>query len=155
MRDGTLTIRDLDRTDVDAVLQISEQLNLSRWSRSDIDSELESKDSLMLVATLADEPIGFIIGRRIPGSREGEIDGEIYNIGVLPKYHRTGIGGSLLRGFIATLRDQKIINVWLEVRAGNLSAIGFYRRYGFIEIVTRKAYYTDPVEDAIVMCLKL
>ena len=43
---------------------------------------------------------------------------------------------------------------FLEVRAGNVPAIGLYAAEGFKEIDRRKAYYRDPVEDAVIMCLE-
>ncbi|MGH2435444.1 MAG: ribosomal protein S18-alanine N-acetyltransferase, partial [bacterium] len=39
----------------------------------------------------------------------------------------------------------------LEVRKSNQTAQALYRKYGFREIGTRKGYYSDNREDAIVM----
>jgi [ribosomal protein S18]-alanine N-acetyltransferase len=37
------------------------------------------------------------------------------------------------------------------VRASNVEAQALYRRFGFAPVGVRKAYYTHPVEDALVM----
>jgi ribosomal-protein-alanine N-acetyltransferase len=53
------------------------------------------------------------------------------------------------------LRHQGVREVMLEVRAGNKAAQGFYRFLGFAEEGRRPAYYADPVEDAILMRLRI
>ncbi len=148
---GKLTVRRLMPTDIDDVCRISELAGLSKWTRSDLSEELERTDSYMSLALIGTEPVGFIVGRRVPGADDQSSDAELYNIGVLPNFQGKSIGSELLAGFFDWMREQGIINVWLEVRAGNLSAIKFYRRHGFGQIDIRKAYYPDPIEDAIVM----
>jgi ribosomal-protein-alanine N-acetyltransferase len=44
--------------------------------------------------------------------------------------------------------------VYLEVRAGNVSARRLYKRFGFRELGVRRGYY-GPGQDAIVMELRL
>ena len=44
--------------------------------------------------------------------------------------------------------------VYLEVRAGNVSARRLYRRLGFRDLGVRRGYY-GPGQDAIVMELRL
>ena len=39
----------------------------------------------------------------------------------------------------------------LEVRASNQAARTLYRQMGFAQISTRPKYYTNPVEDAVLM----
>ena len=148
---GDLTIRTLRPSDVDAVYELSQDLGLSRWSRSDLNEELERQDSFMLLAVFDHQPVGFMVGRQVPGTDEGTVDAEIYNIGVVTRFHRKGIGGKLVSTFFAWANANTIVSVWLEVRAANLSAVSFYKRYGFEEIVTRKGFYSDPIDDAIVM----
>ena len=41
--------------------------------------------------------------------------------------------------------------IFLEVRAGNVPAVGLYDSFGFREIDRRKNYYRNPDEDALVM----
>jgi ribosomal-protein-alanine N-acetyltransferase len=41
--------------------------------------------------------------------------------------------------------------VRLEVRASNAAAIALYRRNGFCQVGIRRAYYSAPVEDAVLM----
>ena len=39
----------------------------------------------------------------------------------------------------------------LEVRRSNLTALGLYERLGFAIAGTRKNYYANPVEDALIL----
>jgi ribosomal-protein-alanine N-acetyltransferase len=41
--------------------------------------------------------------------------------------------------------------VTLEVRTSNIAAQSLYRKYGFGEAGIRRAYYTDNLEDAVIM----
>ena len=56
---------------------------------------------------------------------------------------------------IAELKTAAISEVMLEVRASNSSALAFYRTLGFIETGRRPHYYPDPIEDAVLLELRL
>ncbi len=43
----------------------------------------------------------------------------------------------------------------LEVRASNRAAIGLYNSFGFNESGRRQRYYSDPIEDAVLMTCDL
>ena len=43
----------------------------------------------------------------------------------------------------------------LEVRASNLTALQFYERHHFHATGRRAGYYTAPLDDALVLALKL
>ena len=81
---------------------------------------------------------------------------ELQRIAVRENYRRRGLADKLMERFtdagfrngISQDSDGRII---LEVRAKNAPAIGLYKKYGFVEISVRKNYYTDPVEDALIM----
>ncbi len=45
--------------------------------------------------------------------------------------------------------EEKVSNITLEVKTSNLSAIGLYKKYGFVVISTRKNYYGS--DDAYLM----
>ncbi len=59
----------------------------------------------------------------------------------------SGIFGALL----GELRVAGATELLLEVRASNLAALAFYRAQGFVETGRRIGYYTDPIEDAVLM----
>ena len=47
--------------------------------------------------------------------------------------------------------EKKVSDIFLEVREGNTAARRLYEKLGFSEISRRKAYYSSPVEDAVIM----
>lgn len=113
-------------------------------------------DSIILTARSGSgETLGFIAGRVIPSTGGSGSDAEIYNIGVGPAFQNRGIGSMLLRRFIETTRARGVDRIWLDVRMGNRVAIEFYLNHGFLGTGRRKAFYSDPLEDAIIMCLRL
>ena len=86
---------------------------------------------------------------------------DILNIGVDPDFKRQGYGSGLINHLIEELRKRNICKILLEVRAGNKSAIQFYKRQGFKEISVRKNYYMknsknqSQREDGIIMSIRI
>ena len=86
---------------------------------------------------------------------------DILNIGIDPDFKRQGYGTALLNHLIKELRKRDISEILLEVKAGNKSAIQFYKKQGFEEISVRKNYYTknsknqSQREDGIIMSIKI
>lgn len=76
---------------------------------------------------------------------------DINDVAVSPKFRRQHIGSRLLETMMQETRENGA-NAWtLEVRAGNTAAIGLYERFGFRSEATRKGYYQDNGEDALLM----
>lgn len=71
---------------------------------------------------------------------------EIMKIGVNPEYRRKGIGTILINEM-----KKSRMQIFLEVRENNSTAIEFYKKNGFKEAGKRKNYYRDTGEAAIIM----
>ena len=82
-------------------------------------------------------------------------EGQITNIAVLPDYRRRGMGDALIKSLLRYAKEERLDTVTLEVRASNAAAIALYRRNGFSEVGRRKAFYTKPTEDAIIMTARV
>ena len=86
---------------------------------------------------------------------------DILNIGIDPDFKRQGYGTALLDHLIKELKKRNIGEIFLEVRAGNKSAVQFYKKQGFKKISVRKNYYTKNSknqlhrEDGIIMSIKI
>ena len=86
---------------------------------------------------------------------------DILNIGIDQGFKRQGYGTALLNHLIKELRKRHIVEILLEVRAGNQSAIQFYKKQGFKEISVRKNYYMknsknqSQREDGIIMSTRI
>jgi ribosomal-protein-alanine N-acetyltransferase len=78
-------------------------------------------------------------------------EAHITNIAVRQQYQRKGLGELLLIATIDMARELKASIMTLEVRASNLAAQNLYSKYGFMRMGTRRGYYLDNREDAIVM----
>lgn len=80
---------------------------------------------------------------------------QIANIAVHPDYRKRGIGQKLLGVLLACARDVNASVITLEVRESNVPAVSLYKKCGYETVGTRKNYYTNPTENAILMNLYL
>ena len=75
----------------------------------------------------------------------------ITNVAVFPEYRKMGVGTALLNKVFALKDELNLSFVSLEVRQSNLSAIRLYEKLGFKTEGTRKNFYTNPLENALIM----
>jgi ribosomal-protein-alanine N-acetyltransferase len=80
---------------------------------------------------------------------------ELESIAVAKDSQRRGLARQLFAGLVRNLASQEISEVILEVRASNHPALQLYRALGFAETARRARYYADPVEDAILLSLRI
>ena len=78
-------------------------------------------------------------------------EAHIVSVGVRTAYRGYGIGELLLIGAIEQARQRRMPAVTLEVRVSNHIAQNLYKKYGFETMGTRKGYYSDNREDALIM----
>lgn len=105
----------------------------------------ESPGRLALAAEESGTPAlaGFLIARHIA------TDWELENIVVAPAVRRMGIGMQLLDTLLVQARQNDSASIFLEVRESNMAARRLYEKLGFRENGRRRAYYTNPSEDAV------
>ncbi len=148
---STVQIQRARTSDIRRVLEIQSACELSVWSHKDYLDEIARTDSVFLRAVDdSAECFGFLIGRKVPGD-DNNFDLEIYNIGVEPAHHRSGIGSELMKELLKICRESRIRNIWLDVRASNLSAQAFYSKFGFVVSASRPHFYRDPPDTALIM----
>ena len=75
----------------------------------------------------------------------------INNVAVRPPLRGVGIGSALLHRALAEAKELGARRATLEVRASNEAARRLYERLGFYVAATRRNYYTNPVEDALIL----
>jgi [ribosomal protein S18]-alanine N-acetyltransferase len=110
------------------------------------------ESSEMQAETVSSAPhplLAFLVASRV------EKEWELENIVVDRKYQRLGIGTRLLGKFIDHTRANNHRSISLEVRESNQPARAMYRKIGFAETGSRKSYYSDPTENAILYLLNL
>lgn len=144
-------IRPARPSDALSVRSIAISAQIDAWSESAYLGEISRDGSIITVAEDPSEKIiGFVLGRKVPGVDAGW-DLEIFNIAVRTDLHRVGIGSRLIGSLLETADREHIGNLWLEVRESNLNAINFYKKHGFLQWERRRSFYSDPVEDALLM----
>ena len=115
------------------------------WSVGQILDTLQAKNAVVLVATLADEKVGLLAASKTIF----ELD--IYLVVVSQNHKKKQIGTELFKYLTKYAEENNILDIVLEVRASNMPAIKLYERANFKRVGSRKAYYSNPIEDAIVM----
>jgi len=122
------------------------------WHETTFRGEIQNEGiSFPLVASERTERrvVGYIIFWRI----QDEI--QINNIAVHPDFRGLGIGEAILREVLDKARSEGAVFVSLEVRVSNVPARALYEKFGFEIIGSRKDYYINPAEDALVLGLNL
>lgn len=75
----------------------------------------------------------------------------INNLAVLPAFRGKGLATYLLSEVMAEVGLMGVKSATLEVRRSNTPALRLYAKAGFTEAGVRRNYYTQPVEDALVL----
>lgn len=139
--------------DLDRVLVLAgESLEAPRWTRRDYEQILQAAppDPLArcaLVALTGGSLVGFAVATCLRQETTAEVEGLFVAAG----QRRQGIGGALVSACLAWAAGAGASLVRLEVRASNAAAISLYRNLGFSPVGVRRAYYSAPVEDALLL----
>lgn len=75
----------------------------------------------------------------------------INNLAVMPEWRRQGVGSALLAHVLREGAKLGAKRATLEVRRSNEEARILYERFGFTIAGVRRGYYTNPVEDALIL----
>jgi ribosomal-protein-alanine N-acetyltransferase len=138
-----IEIRPLTYSDLPRVVAIERRAFPTPWSLSMFVLELSKSDGICLGAWLDGTLTAFLICARYDEAYH------LMNIAADPAHRREGLGRELIDTLIE--RTGADANITLEVRVSNLAAITLYERYGFRSVGTRRRYYSDTGEDAIIM----
>jgi len=154
-RRTSISFNKLSSIEIPSVLSIEEQNSDYPWSQDQFTTSIENSNNLCYCLSFNGRTIGYLIALLAVDTAD------ILNIGIDPDFKRQGYGTALLNHLIEEFRKRNIGEILLEVRAGNKSAIQFYKRQGFKEISVRKNYYTKNSknqshrEDGIIMRIKI
>ena len=140
-----MILREMLVEDLDKVMEIEEDLFAVPWTKEGYFTFLTRKDAMFLVVEEKGEILGYC------GLLMVLDEGDVTNVAVRRDRQREGIGNFLMESMLRLAYEQGIRMVHLEVRVGNSVAVRLYERLGFVKDGIRKGYYTDPVEDAVLM----
>ena len=150
IRDDNIVIEDMKEDDLFDVMEIEKEAFSDPWTYEMFHSELSNSFSrLWVVREISGKLIGYICFWRVVDETH------ILNIAVQKHYRRKGIARNILVFAIDYWKRDGVKTVLLEVRRSNKAAQELYEKFGFNVIVSRKRYYKNPVEDALVMALEL
>ena len=138
-------ILELKNEDVLVVAEIEKECFSKPWSEKAIKTEINNDLSYFVVAKVGNEVVGYGGMYSVMG------EGYIYNIAVKRKYRKFGIGTNIVNELVNYSKNKNLKFLSLEVRKSNAPTINLYSNCGFEYVGNRKNFYTDPIEDAIIM----
>jgi ribosomal-protein-alanine N-acetyltransferase len=140
----SLEIRALAYGDLPAVIEIERRAFPTPWSLAMFVLELSKPTGICLAATRDGKLAGYVVCSRY------DRDWHIMNVAVDPDRRREGIASALLAELYRRAEPGGA-RFTLEVRRTNQAAIALYTRDGFRAAGTRRRYYQDNGEDALIM----
>lgn len=143
-----LLIRPMTVDDVPLVCAVDRACIQPPWSPETFAGEVKSTAGYYLVAERDGEVVGYL------GSTLILDEAHITTFGVRPDVRRQRVGERLLLALLNEAVRRNVRRITLEVREGNEAAQALYRKYGFVALSRRKAYYRDNDEDALVMWIE-
>ena len=140
-------IKNMTKDDVESVIAIEEEAyGKHHWAKASFYDEMSNNLAKYYVAKTRE---GEIVG--YAGTWHIIDEGHITTIAVKKDYLRNHIGEALIYQIVEDCYKDKVKYLTLEVRVSNEPAIKLYEKYGFQSLGTRKGYYQDNNEDALIM----
>ncbi len=133
--------------DLDGVLAVEAESFTNPWTRAMYAWELQNRSVCHIYVVRTDDfPVaGFCAFWLVVD----EI--HLNNVAILPRFRGQGIGTALLQHVLAEAERLGAKRATLEVRSSNEGARRLYERLGFSVAAIRRDYYTNPVEDALIL----
>ncbi len=141
---GTPVLVEMMPSHFDRVIKIEKAVFPAPWKRRDFEFARNRKNGFCQVVMVECEVAGYVVGFLI------DREFHLANFAIAPDFQHKGWGRRTLKAVFDLLKT-KVRVVSLEVRMSNWVAIDLYKKMGFETIAIRKAYYTHPREDALVM----
>ena len=136
----------LEKQHIEAVAEIERECFSQPWSQSSLELFVGG-GGVGFVALVDGEVAAY-------GGMMCVLDeGQITNIATRKEYRRKGLGAAIMSAIEEFCRESGISDVYLEVRLSNVAAQSLYLSCGYEKIGERRAFYSAPVEDAVLMRL--
>lgn len=140
-----MIIAKMNESHVQQIAELEKLCFNDPWSLSSIASELNNRLSFWLVAMEDERVVGYVGSQTVLGETD------MMNIAIHPEYRKRGIAIELISNLMRELAEQGSHSLMLEVRASNEPAKSLYGKLGFEAVGTRKNYYRNPKEDALIL----
>lgn len=143
---GSVMFRTMTMDDIPEIMVIEHEAFTLPWSEDAFRNELNHNHfARYLVMELNGKPIGYA------GMWTIVDEAHITNIAVRTAYRGQHLGERLLTEMMEWASDLGMLRMTLEVRVSNYIAQSLYGKMGFVAAGTRKGYYSDNHEDAVIM----
>ncbi|HVE69065.1 MAG TPA: ribosomal protein S18-alanine N-acetyltransferase [Solirubrobacteraceae bacterium] len=139
-----LEVRRLAYSDLPQVIAIERRSFPTPWSLAMFVLELSKPSGVCLAATVHGELVGYLVCSRY------DRVWHLMNVAVDPGRRREGIARELIERLLDSTGGDEA-QYTLEVRQSNDGAIALYETFGFRAAGTRRRYYQDNGEDALIM----
>jgi ribosomal-protein-alanine N-acetyltransferase len=136
------------------ILQIEEACFSTPWTRKMLEAELSGNPFAHFLVARQVPPLGEVGSISIIGYLCFWVVFEevrLMNLAVIESMRHKGMAKALVIQALKVGLAQAAMRAVLEVRASNHAAHALYRSLGFRDVTTRPTYYTNPIEDALLM----
>jgi ribosomal-protein-alanine N-acetyltransferase len=137
-------VRRLTYADLPQVMAVERRAFTTPWSLAMFVLELSKPSGICLAALREERIVGYVVCSRY------DTVWHVMNVAVDPSARRAGVATAMLGALLAEIGDARA-RLTLEVRRSNSAAIALYERFGFRSAGTRRRYYQDNGEDALIM----
>ena len=142
-----ITIKPMTKSDIDNVIELEKSsYGKHHWSKESFYNELSNELAKYFCAFDKDNNLIAYCG-----CWQILEEAHITTVSVSPDFRRKHIGEALLKKIIDECYKNMVKFITLEVRVSNTPAINLYEKYSFKSLGTRKGYYQDNNEDALIM----
>lgn len=114
------------------------------YSREELAYYLRNKTVICVVASDAEQMVGFIVGHR---DRRGF--GHVITLDVDPAAQRSGLGSALMEAGEKQLLQAGCKTIFLEVAVNNLAALAFYKKHGYSVLKSLRGYYPGGLDGLL------
>ena len=144
-----IEIKDLEPNEFGFAASTEEELFSDPWKENAIADFFCSPYQKGLLLWCDSAPAAYVLYSKIAS------EAEILRIGTKKEFQKRGFAKMLLNALCEMLEKTNCEAVFLEVRKQNAPAIALYETMGFELIGTRRAYYKNPIDDALIYQKKL
>ncbi len=145
-----MIIRRMQKADIRAVFNIELNTFAVPWPEPSFHHELDENPAARYLVAESDS--GEVIA--YAGAWMIFEEAHITNIAVRKDWRGKGVGMALTKALLQYAANLGVQYMTLEVRKSNLVAQAMYKKLGFETLGVRKQYYTDNLEDALLMVLQ-
>ena len=138
----------MDQADIAEVIAVERAAYSAGWPPTAFERELSQNPMAryVVIREAAGHPVVGFAGLWLMVD-----EAHVVTVAVVPGVRGRGLGKLLVHALVLVAAEHGMALATLEVRPSNEVARKLYGTFGFYEVGTRKGYYADNHEDALIM----